>query len=384
MRRNLLLCSCLALALATAGCENPQTEPTVAPPDLSQQQLTTRSLDRQLKLPAGPLSDQFYRDLVRGAINPDDYVCPPSTPLVDWLIATLEPVDPAILNDLFGLAADVLPTAYALIFETEDTPQYFGYNGEYNQIMVKTERTVKSFWDIASDDIQLLAMHGSVLLDVDKMTATYQAAFTIGGQPIPEALARALAEAVRDDILADDALNGGDHPIFTFNAFAFSDFEGPIPDKIVMGDGILDGYSALGFDDVAPQGVYAHEFAHHIQYENGYFEELPPTGATTVAELTRYTELMADAMAAYYLTHKRGEALNRKRVAQFLEVFFNIGDCAFTNPGHHGTPNQRMRAAEFGFNVADAAQKQGHILTSDEFHDLFVAEYSRIVAPDNT
>ena len=83
-----------------------------------------------------------------------------------------------------NLAADVLPTAYALFFETEDTPQYFGYDGEYNQIMVKTERTVKSFWDIASDDIQLLAMHGSVLLDVDKMTATYQAAFTIGARAL--------------------------------------------------------------------------------------------------------------------------------------------------------------------------------------------------------
>ena len=151
-----------------------------------------------------------------------------------------------------------------------------------------------------------------------------------------------------------------------------------------MGDGVLDAFSTLGFDDVAPQGIYAHEFAHHIQYENGYFEEFPPTGATTVAELTRYTELMADAYAAYYLTHKRGQALNKHRVAKFLEVFFDLGDCAFTNPGHHGTPNQRMRAAQFGFNVAARAQKQGHILTSEAFHDLFVAEYPRIVAPDAT
>ena len=74
-------------------------------------------------------------------------------------------------------------------------------------------------------------------------------------------------------------------------------------------------------------------------------------------------------------------ALNQKRVAQFLQVFFNIGDCAFTDPGHHGTPAQRMRAAQFGFNVADRAQKQGHILPSDEFHDLFVAAYPSFIAP---
>ena len=32
------------------------------------------------------------------------------------------------------------------------------------------------------------------------------------------------------------------------------------PDKIVMGDGIMAGYEALGFGDIAPQAIYAHEF----------------------------------------------------------------------------------------------------------------------------
>jgi len=115
----------------------------------------------------------------------------------------------------------------------------------------------------------------------------------------------------------------------------------------------------------------------------GYFEDVVP-GATTQAELTRYTELMAHAFSAYYLTHKRGAALNQKRVAQFLEVLYDIGDCAFSNPGHHGTPNRRRRAAEFGFKVADDFQKQGHILTSAEFHAHFAAAYPAIVAPDAT
>jgi hypothetical protein len=39
-------------------------------------------------------------------------------------------------------------------------------------------------------------------------------------------------------------------------------------------------------------------------------------------------------------------------------------------------------AAQLGFDVADQAQKQGHILTSDQFHDLFVDAYLDIVAPD--
>ena len=62
-------------------------------------------------------------------------------------------------------------------------------------------------------------------------------------------------------------------------------------------------------------------------------------------------------------------------MSSFLSVFFQIGDCAFTDPNHHGTPLQRMRAAQFGFDVADQARKQGHILSSEEVHTLFVAAY---------
>jgi predicted metalloprotease len=131
---------------------------------------------------------------------------------------------------------------------------------------------------------------------------------------------------------------------------------------------------------VAPEAIFAHEFAHHIQFQNGYFDD--PEAGLTAPEQTRYTELMADAMAAYYLTHKRGATLNQKRVEQFLEVFYQIGDCGFTSSGHHGTPNQRMRAAQFGFRIADQAHKQGHIMSSEAFHALFVAEYANLIAPD--
>ena len=41
-----------------------------------------------------------------------------------------------------------------------------------------------------------------------------------------------------------------------------------------------------------------------------------------------------------------------------------------------------MAAARLGFNLADEAQKQGHILTSQEFHDRFVAAYPTLIAPD--
>jgi hypothetical protein len=328
------------------------------------------------------MTDQHLAKALRRAIDPNQHVCDPSTPVVDWFLGEVDEFatqEPEIFDLLFNqLLADLIPTFDAVLFQTEATPQFFGYNGEYTKIMLKTERDVKRFWDIASDDIQLIGLHGTMLLDVQRVAAVYQAVFEI-----PPALAAAFAAEIRAAVLESEVLDRGNHPLFSFNAFAVSTNGGPIPDKIVMGDGVLAGYEAVGFGDVAPQAVYAHEFAHHVQFENDYFSD-PVPGATTQAELTRYTELMADAMSAYYLTHKRGATMNQKRVAQFLQVFFQIGDCSFTNPGHHGTPNQRMRAAQFGFAVADRAQKQGHILSSEAFHDLFVAAYPGIVAPDAT
>jgi hypothetical protein len=390
MRRNVLLGTCLAVALGTAACQD-QTPETTAPAlgTGAELQMQSATLERfglnrgRLKLPGSMrVSDQYLAEAVRRAINPGDYVCPPSTPVVDWFLGKVDEVitqEPAIFDLLYNqLLADLVPTYDALVFQTDDTPQYFGYNGEYTRIMLKTETDVKRFWDIFSDDIQLLGMHGTMLLDVDRVAAVYESPLVFGLDP---ATAAFFASLIRDAMLQSQTLNGGNHPLFSFNAFAFSTDAFPIPDKIIMGDGILAGYQAVGFDDVAPQAVYAHEFAHHIQFENDYFSD-PIPGATTQAELTRYTELMADAMSAYYLTHKRGGTMNRKRVEQFLEVFFQIGDCAFSNPGHHGTPNQRMAAAQFGFDLADQAQKQGHILTAEQFHDRVVAAYPGHVAPD--
>jgi hypothetical protein len=94
---------------------------------------------------------------------------------------------------------------------------------------------------------------------------------------------------------------------------------------------------------------------------------------------TRRTELMADAYATHYLSHARGASMQWKRVRQFLQVFFNIGDCSFDSFNHHGTPTQRMAAAEWAYQLADNAQKQGHILTAQKFVALFDKQLPKIV-----
>jgi hypothetical protein len=391
--RKLVFGLCLTIALGTAGCQDQETAPTApaAGGPAFARHGTQPKVDRDhIKLPARARKiDRQFAEAARRAINPDDYVCPPSTPLFDYLISTISESiekEPDIFFTLIGLAADIVPSVDAILFETEATPgsQVFGFSGEYTHRLIKTERDVKRFWDINSANIQMVAIKGTMLLRVQRVAHTYETAFVNDdGTPISHAQALFYAQIVRSTLLQSVTMDRGNYPLFSFNAFAVSGGGSDFPPKIVMGDGVLEGYKAIGFDDVAPQAVYAHEFGHHIQFQKGYFND-PLATSGDPPEQTRYTELMADAFSAYYLTHKRGAALNRKRVAQFLQVFFDLGDCAFDNPDHHGTPNQRMKAANFGFNLAHEAQKQGHILTADQFHAAFVRAYPGLVAPDAT
>jgi hypothetical protein len=386
MRRNLVLAAGLAVALGATACSDQNQDRELTGPSMGKAQLKQQSSQQQFKRGAK------IRGLPEGVRvsdlpDPRNVVIPTTcedTPFVDYFLARAFEIPLPTLILLITRFADQVPTYEALLFGVDDNSTFFGYNGEYTQRMNRTERDVKRFWDIKSSQIQVLAMHGTVLADPSRVIPTYTSPLVFA---LPQATAETWAADLQHVMQTEPTVNGGNHPLFTFNAFAFSGSANglpQIPDKIVMGDGVLDAFKALGFDDVALQAIFAHEFGHHIQYQRGYFDELPPgSDPATVdgAELTRYTELMADAFGAYYLTHKRGAALNKHRVAEFLQVYFNVGDCAFTDPGHHGTPAQRMRAAQFGFNVADQAQKQGHILTASQFHALFTANYESFVAP---
>jgi hypothetical protein len=306
-----------------------------------------------------------YRDIIGRAIQPK--ACNSATPLNLWLDQQLDGWEGQVINDALDLAMLDLPTYDALVFENSSANQYFGINGDYTQRLTKAFKDLQRFWNIESKSIVLAAMHGNMLLNHERVARTYVAAFGV-----PSDVASQLADIVV--LLADQVpqYRDGNHPIFTFNAFAQSGFNFPpygvIPDKIIMGDGILEAYNAIGYSDVAPQAILAHEFGHHIQFQlNLFTDENSP-------EATRRTELMADAYSAYYLSHARGASMQWKRVKQFLQVFFNIGDCSITSNGHHGTPAQRMAAAEWGYSVANNAQKQGHILSAQEFTRLFEAQ----------
>jgi len=321
-------------------------------------------------LPPSPAQEAIER-----VINPDDYECGPTDfdVYIDQLLAGMSEDE---LNFLLTSGVLEFPTYDALLYGSDSDPRYRlgpNYRGPLNS----TFRQVKRFWDIKSNDIQLHAMHGTMLLDTARVSRLLVSLYEF-----TEADAEAYAEVVADTIASTPAFNKGSNPMFTLNAFAFSGEGDPdpivvgVPDKLIFGDGVLRALEFMNIAVVGPRAVLGHEFGHHIQYELNLFE----TGAGT-PEGTRRTELMADTYATYFTTHERGLDFSKVRTMKAVKTFYEVGDCAFDDPGHHGTPNQRTRAAIYGTQLAEK-KPTWRILPSQRVANLFDAKLPEIVAPD--
>jgi hypothetical protein len=274
----------------------------------------------------------------------------------------------------------LVPTYASLFLSTPGDPDYA--LEEQGPQLRTSFRDLRRFWsDVRSDDIEVVGMHGDVLLDADRIADSLTVMVRLGAIPAMTSSQIAIeARAVADFMAAQGDLYQS--PLWTFGAFSFTGdlFTDPwlasLPDKIVMGDGTLTAYEDLGLGDVGPEMVMAHEFAHQVQFELGTYD----SGPTDAAEATRRTELMADAMAVYYGVSKKGLALNSKRVVNALLTFYNVGDCSFDDPIHHGTPLQRQRAAAWGADLAAAARPRSLVLPSETVAGRFDEALPNIAA----
>lgn len=355
-RSTRLLVTLGATTLLALGLVNPVATATAAPSPS-----TTSTHGDLVEIPA---QAAFQR-----AVSPSECSSTLLDSYVDGLIADWTPEQLRFAAAHLNVLTSV-PTYDALFFGTAGDPDY-ALDSHARQLE-NTFRDLRRFWDIESADIQLMAMHGDVLLDADRIAATLTAMVaTRQIAPLTPAQIQREAETVATFMQARGDFS--DNPLWTLNAFAFSGedesdpFLASLPDKLVMGDGILEAYDSIGLGDVGPRVIMAHEFAHHVQFELGVFD----TGPSDPAAATRRTELMADAMASYYGVHKKGLALNKKRVTDTLLSFYTVGDCSFASPGHHGTPLQRERAADWGADLAAAAQPKSYVLPAETFVALF-------------
>ncbi len=301
-------------------------------------------------------------------------------PLTRWLFQQLFSFGVETLPIIQDADIKILDLAgmHSAYFENSSANQSFGPNGEYTDQINKTFTDLKRFWNIELGNIILVAYRGSMLQDRNKVIATYKA------DGYPDEKANNYADSVAILLQMYPQFLNGNHPAFSYNQLAAPDSTyagvGRVPAKIIIGDGILQGLEAIGYGDIAPQAILAHEYGHHIQHKLGVLSKGWKFGEELIPKTARRIELMADAYAAYYLSHPRGAAaMQGENVQRFLELFFNLGDCQFDGNSHHGTPTQRKAAAEWGYNLAKDARQQGRILPAQELASLFDAALADIV-----
>jgi hypothetical protein len=300
-----------------------------------------------------------------------------STPVADWLTGSLAGWTTSELID--AIIALPLPEYDALVFADGTQPQTFGVHGESTTILEHTFKDLKRFWDIPGGGIQLVPMHGSMLSDHAQVQRSAQIVYDLS-----DAAASQFADIMVQIMHDDPVYKGGDAPVFTFNSvstdsFGQEDFpgHGVLPNKIIMGDGVMQAFEVLGTGKVSAEAILAHEYGHQNQYADNQM-----AGSLPAPQASRRIELMADAYSSYFLAHPQGEALNADGEAQAQATFSNVGDCQFTAAAHHGTPEERQQASKWGEELADDAHHEGHVLPSVTVGTLFDAALPTIVASD--
>lgn len=315
----------------------------------------------RLKVPMDAMSNHFDLKPIN-AVEPSE--CDYNSPFDQVIFKSIVSNIDALGAQWYELYADM---NFYGSFLPQDEP-YFGDKGQYTNYVNNRVRSLEKFWNMPGE-VEVRGQHNSTLNDKQKIIDILNFAFIIDPPFTAEILADYFVDVVnvQSTFLVET-------PLISFDGFAIAlgGFLG-IEDLIVIGDGLVELASEAGVEDkIVWSGILAHEWAHQIQFNNrGVWY---PSGA-----ITRTTELEADYFTSYYLTHKRGGTYNWKRVEDFLELSYNVGDCSFDNPGHHGTHLQRMRAAQMGYELAQSAQKNGKIMNEDEVHEYFLASLDDIL-----
>lgn len=368
--------------------------------------------------------DELVRSALRRVIDPQQYQCT-RTDLDDI-------VDDALLGPWAGFSpvgatkeeiqewSDAVGPVYALaiagglngptydVLLNADDARFskFGY-GSMNQTtdITGTFQDLKHFWDINGRSIRLEPMKSTIVFSgkaaditrFGKAAMASQAPDKIPAQDTPNHIAvySAYGQGMVDLVHSVPWLDDPSNPIFTLNAFAMDPTDEPavfgkFGKLLVYGDGLLDAQQEMGLLDAGPESVMGHEYGHHVQYVNKDIQ----TGTLT-PEGTRQSELMADAYGSYFATHTSGMNFKNRTLSQVIESFEQVGDCNFEAVGHHGTPQQRQRAAIWGSDLAvDAACVNGKpqvkgvcksgqvIIASKTLRNQFNKALPELIAPD--
>ncbi|MED5619888.1 ImmA/IrrE family metallo-endopeptidase [Ideonella sp. BN130291] len=117
--------------------------------------------------------------------------------------------------------------------------------------------------------------------------------------------------------------------------------------------------------------VLAHEFGHMMQFVYGASWLNSGTAAPR--------ELEADMFSGFYLIYAKA-FVSPAEMQTSLQQAFSIGDYAYNNQNHHGTPLQRMAAVVAGGKVANEYFAGAIPQTVDAMRQRFYQELRQIIS----
>lgn len=137
-----------------------------------------------------------------------------------------------------------------------------------------------------------------------------------------------------------------DDTIHISEQFATDIYDGALDQAL---PGSSQGYGRT-FGDFAVAYIVAHEYGHQVQHELGLFERYGDQLPTSAFEL------QADCYAGTWAHSASQEnKLEEGDVQEAIDAALAVGDFDESNPGHHGTPEQRATAWNTGFESGDPA-----------------------------
>ena len=136
----------------------------------------------------------------------------------------------------------------------------------------------------------------------------------------------------------------GDDTIYISQKFANDVYTGALDQAL---PGSSQGYGQTS-GDFSVAYIVAHEYGHQVQDELGLFEKYGNQVPTMAFEL------QADCYAGTWAKSAYDEdRLEDGDVQEALDAALAVGDFDESNPGHHGTPEQREAAWNSGFESGD-------------------------------
>ncbi len=103
--------------------------------------------------------------------------------------------------------------------------------------------------------------------------------------------------------------------------------------------------------DVAVTAVCAHEFGHIVQFKHG----ISNSDLGDEPGRVKHKELHADFLSGYFAGMRKLQKPDYP-AAVYAVTLESLGDFNFTNPTHHGTPAERVKAMIAGYEVGHAGK----------------------------